>query len=188
MDSQPFSASPSPPGQAQPRSGTQRRWTVQLAATVLGLQAAFFVGVMAWAMLRGGWVTEWKLSVLQVSISVAALAAAHYLLIFGPLALLVLASILVIFLRSRAGWVFAMAVQCIVLFLGLEIYFIERGDDVVELPILYLMLLGSILIVVFLNSPEGRLLLVRSLPALHSEPGPEPGHEPEHEHLRGAQP
>ena len=150
------------PQTGAPRSGAQRRWTVQLAATVLGLQAAFFVGVLLWAMLRGSWMTEWTLAVLKLSISVAALAAAHYLLIFGPLALLVLAAIVVIFVRPRAGWVFAMAVQCIVLFLGLEIYFIERGDDIVELPILYLMLLGSILIVVFLNSPEGRLLLVRS--------------------------
>lgn len=134
---------------------------------MLALQAAFFVGVLIWAMLRGSWVTQWTLAVLKLSISVAALAAAHYLLIFGPLALLVLAAIVIIFVRPRAGWVFAMAVQCIVLFLGLEIYFIERGDDIIELPILYLMLLGSILLVVFLNSPEGRLLLVRS-PA---EPG-----------------
>ena len=57
-----------------------------------------------------------------------------------------------------------MAVQCVVLFLSLEIYFIER-DDIVELPILYIMMLGAILIVVFLlNSPEGRLLLVRTAP------------------------
>jgi hypothetical protein len=131
----------------------------------LGLQAAFFLGVLAWAMLRGSWLTQWTLEVLRVTVTVAALAAAHYLLIFGPLALLVLIAILVVFVRPRAGWVFAMAVQCVILFLGLEIYFIERGDDVVELPILYLMLLGSILIVVFLNSPEGRLLLVRDLPA-----------------------
>ena len=153
---------PLSPEMGAPRSGGQRRWTVQLAAVVLGLQAAFFLGVLGWAMLRGSWITEWKLTVLQVSLSVAALAAAHYLLIFGPLALLVLAAIIVVFVRPRAGWVFAMAVQCIVLFLGLEIYFIERGDDIVELPILYLMLLGAVLIVVFLNSPEGRLLLTRS--------------------------
>jgi hypothetical protein len=171
MDSHtPSPLPPLPPGEAnqrhnlQQRRGDQRRWTVQLAATVLGLQATFFLGVLAWAMLRGSWVTQWTLDVLRVSVTVAALAAAHYLLIFGPLALLVLAAILMIFLRPRAGWVFAMAVQCIILFLGLEIYFIERGDDVVELPILYLMLLGSILIVVFLNSPEGRLLLARSAP------------------------
>ena len=162
---------PSQPAGA-PRSGAQRRWTVQLAATVLGLQAAFFIGVLLWAMLRESWVTQWTLAVIKLSISVAALAAAHYLLIFGPLALLVLAAIVVVFVRPRAGWVFAMAVQCIVLFLGLEIYFIERGDDIVELPILYLMLLGSILIVVFLNSPEGRLLLLRSPAAPAIPPGP----------------
>ena len=55
-----------------------------------------------------------------------------------------------------------MAVQCVILFLGLEIYFIERGDDIIALPVLYLMLLGSILIVIFLNAPEGRLLLLRT--------------------------
>lgn len=153
------SSSPAPVG--APRSGGQRRWTVQLAAVVLGVQGAFFVGVLGWAMLRGSSITQWRLEVLQVSISVAALSAAPYLLIFGPLALLVLAAIVVVFVRPRAGWVLAMALQCIILFLGLEIYFIERGDDIVELPILYLMLLGSILIVVFLNSPEGRLLLTR---------------------------
>jgi hypothetical protein len=185
MDPQPVPSPLMHSSNAQPRSGTQRRWTVQLAATVLALQAGFFLGVMAWAMLRGGWVTEWRLAALEVSITVAALAAAYYLLIFGPLTLLVLASILAIFLRPRAGWVFAMAVQCIILFLGLEIYFIERGDDIIELPILYLMLLGSILIVVFLNAPEGRLLLVRSLPATtRSELAPEavpdsaPGEQP----------
>ena len=157
-----------------PRTGMQRRWTAQLAASVLGLQAVFFLGVLLWAMLRGSWVTQWTPDVLRVAVTVAALAAAHYLLIFGPLALLVLVSILLVFVRPRAGWVFAMAVQCVILFLGLEIYFIERGDDVVELPIPYLMLLGSILIVVFLNSPEGRLLLARDLPApqAHAEQAP----------------
>jgi hypothetical protein len=68
-----------------------------------------------------------------------------------------------------------------VLFLSLEIYFIERGDDIVELPILYLMMVGSILIVVFLNSPEGRLLLVRPVaprPALPDVITPELPGEP----------
>lgn len=143
----------------------QRRWTVQLAATVLGLQTAFFVAVLAWAMLRESWLSDWTPGVLPLTLSVAALASAHYVLIFGPLLLLGLASIIVVFARPRAGWVFAMAVQCIVLFIGLAIYFVERADDVVELPVLYLTLLGSILIVVFLNSPEGRLLLVRTVPA-----------------------
>jgi hypothetical protein len=65
-----------------------------------------------------------------------------------------------------------MALQCVVLFLSLEIYFIERGDDIVELPILYLMMVGSILIVIFLNSPEGRLLLVRPVPLREEDQGP----------------
>ena len=57
------------------------------------------------------------------------------MVIFGPLALLAIVAILLVLLRPRPGWVFAMALQCVVLFLALEIYFIERGDDIIELPI-----------------------------------------------------
>jgi hypothetical protein len=146
------------------RSGSQRRWTAHLAAGVLAVQAAFFVGVLAWSLLGSDWFTQWELELLNFRLTIAALAAAHYLVIFGPLSLLAIAAIVLVLLRPRPGWVFAMAVQCVVLFLGLEIYFIERGDDIVELPILYIMMLGAILIVVFLNSPEGRLLLVRTAP------------------------
>jgi hypothetical protein len=152
------------------RTGVQRRWTVQLASGVLGLQAAFFIGIVAWFLFGGSRITQWEMEVLEFKLTIAALWAAQYLLIFGPLSLLVLAAILLVWLRPRAGWVFAMALQCIVLFLALEIYFIERADDIVELPILYLMMLGGILIVIFLNSPEGRLLLVPTAPPAVSGP------------------
>jgi hypothetical protein len=150
-----------PAPQLQARSGGQRRWSAQLAAGVLALQALFFALVLSWSLLDSEWVTHLELDLLSFRLTIAALAAAHYLVIFGPLTLLALAAIVLVLLRPRHGWVFAMALQCVVLFLSLEIYFIERGDDIVELPILYLMMVGSILIVVFLNSPEGRLLLVR---------------------------
>jgi hypothetical protein len=163
-------ASPLPPRTAGAQGG-QRRWTVQLAAGVLALQAAFFIGVLTWWLLRSEWITHLELEVLTFRLTIAALASAHYLLIFGPLSLLAVAAVLFVLLRPRPGWVFAMAVQCVVLFLSLELYFIERGDNLVELPIVYLTMLGSILIVVFLNSPEGRLLLVRTLPA---QPNPPP--------------
>jgi hypothetical protein len=146
------------------RSGAQRRWTVQLAAGVLAMQALFFAGVLAWSLLGSDGIMHWELKLLSFRLTIAALASAHYVVIFGPLMLLTVAAILLVLLRPRPGWVLAMAVQCVVLFLGLEIYFIERGDDIVELPVLYLTMLGSILIVVFLNSPEGRLLLVRTTP------------------------
>lgn len=146
------------------RSGEQRRWTARLAAGVLALQAAFFVAVVVWSVWDSEWITHLELELLTFRLTIAALADAHYVVIFTPLTLLVVAAIVFILLRPRGGWVFAMAVQCVVLFLGLEIYFIERGEDIIELPILYLMMLGSILIVIFLNSPEGRLLLVRTPP------------------------
>jgi hypothetical protein len=123
------------------------------------------MGVIVWWLLRSEWITHLELEVLTFRLTIAALSAAHYLVIFGPLSFLAIAAALLVVLRPRQGWVFAMAVQCVVLFLSLEIYFIERDDNIVELPILYLMMLGAILIVVFLNSPEGRLLLVRTLPA-----------------------
>lgn len=167
--------------QLPPRSGEQRRWSAQLAAGVLSLQAAFFGGVLAWSLLDTQWVTHLELDLLSFRLTIAALASAHYLVIFGPLTLLAIAAIVLVLLRPRHGWVFAMALQCVVLFLSLEIYFIERGDDIVELPILYLMMVGSILIVVFLNSPEGRLLLVRPVaprPALPDVITPELPGEP----------
>jgi hypothetical protein len=154
-------ATQGPTPQLQARSGGQRRWSAQLAAGVLLLQAAFFALVLAWSLLGSEWVTHLELDLLSFRLTIAALASAHYLVIFGPLTLLAIAASMLALLRPRHGWVFAMALQCVVLFLSLEIYFIERGDDIVELPILYLMMVGSILIVVFLNSPEGRLLLAR---------------------------
>lgn len=156
------------------RSGEQRRWTAQLAAGVLALQALFFAGVLVWSVWGSEWITHLELELLTFRLTIAALADAHYIVIFTPLTLLVIAAIIFVLLRPRGGWVFAMAIQCVVLFLGLEIYFIERGEDIVELPILYLMMLGSILIVIFLNSPEGRLLLVRTAPP-QGEAGSERG-------------
>lgn len=156
---------PIPPGAPlPPRSGGQRRWTAQLAGGVLAVQAAFFVGVLVWSLADDQWFSDLELELLNFRLTIAALGAAHYVVLFGPLALLAAIATLLVLLRPRPGWVSAMALQCVVLFLSLEIYFIERGDDIVELPILYLMMLGSILIVIFLNSPEGRLLLVRSAP------------------------
>jgi hypothetical protein len=165
--------------QLQTRSGGQRRWSAQLAAAVLSLQAAFFALVLAWSLLGSEWVTHFlELDLLNFRLTIAALASAHYLVIFGPLTLLALAAIVLVLLRPRPGWVFAMALQCVVLFLSLEIYFIERGDDIVELPILYLMMVGSILIVVFLNSPEGRLLLARLAAPRPALPTPVTPHLP----------
>src|SRR5262245_18297544 len=100
-----------PPGEPQAapqllqRSGSQRRWTAQLAAGVLAVQAAYFIGVLIWSLL-------------------APLSASHHVVIFGPLSLLAVAAVLLVLLRPRPGWVFAMALQCVVLFLSLEIYFI----------------------------------------------------------------
>ncbi len=105
------------------RSGGQRRWTTQLAAGVLAVQAAFFIGVLIWSLLDGHWFTDFELELLNFRLTIAALGAAHYVVLFGPLSLLVIAAVLLVLLRPRPGWVFAMAVQCVVLFLGLEIYF-----------------------------------------------------------------
>jgi len=70
---------------------------------VLGLQAAFFIGVLVWAMLRGSWLTQgmpqgmsqwmsqWTPAVLQLALSVAADFPLLSVLIFGPLAAAVVA-------------------------------------------------------------------------------------------------
>ncbi len=142
-----------------PNSSTE---SCNTTLAVLGLQAIFFVGVIVWSLLSSDWVSGWRWEWLDLKLEIAALAAAHYVIIFVPLALLAGAAIVLVWLRPHAGWLFAMAVQCVVLFLSLEIYFIERADDIIDLPVLYLMMFGAVLIVIFLNSPEGRLLLVRS--------------------------
>ena len=62
-------------------------------------------------------------------------------------------------LRPQLGWHMAMLVQSGILLIALQVYLSDRNNILTRRPLLYLYMLGAILIIVFMNSPEGRLLL-----------------------------
>lgn len=135
----------------------QGRWSAQLVAVLLLVQAAFLAGVVIYHLAQVNWSTE----IGDATISTAEITAARYLALFSPLCLLLLAAAVLALLRRRSAWVFAMILQCIILLLCLQTWFADPTGAVIARPVLYLGMAGSILVVFYLNSPEGRLLLAR---------------------------
>ena len=51
---------------------------------VLAMQAAFFIGVLAWSLLGSDWFTQWELELLNFRLTIAALATSSLPCHFSP--------------------------------------------------------------------------------------------------------
>jgi hypothetical protein len=138
-----------------PRSNSQYRWSLGITVGILLLQVAVFAGVATYNLLQIDWQSD--PNALLVSEEVARFLEQALVLI--PFAALGLVCCGMCLIRPRLGWHMAMLAQSAILLIALQVYLSDRNAVLARRPLLYLYILGAILIVVFMNSPEGRLLL-----------------------------
>jgi len=145
--------------------GSQRRWSAQIAAGALFVQALVYAAVVALRLLG----VNWDLTLDIFSLPEAAYLAAITALILAPVIVALLIAALLILVRPPLGWTVAQFIQTVLLLIGVQLYF-TSGDPAMLLPVMWrdFLMLGSILVVIYLNSPEGRLLLARRSP--HAPP------------------
>jgi NADH:ubiquinone oxidoreductase subunit 6 (subunit J) len=142
---------------AAPR-GSQRRWSAQIAASALAVQALVYLGAILYAVL----IVDWTLPTEELLLRDDAYGAALTILVLGPVVVALLAAALLVLVRPPLGWTVAQVAETVLLLIGVQLYFTDV-DQALLLPLALrdFLLLGAILVVVYLNSPEGRLLLVR---------------------------
>ncbi len=145
----------SDPGAA---GGSQRRWSAQIAAGALFVQALVYAAAVALRLLG----VQWEVTVDIFSLPEEAFLAAITAVILAPVIVAMLIAALLILVRPPLGWTVAQFIQTVLLLVGVQLYF-TSGDPAMLLPVMWrdFLMLGSILIVIYLNSPEGRLLLAR---------------------------
>lgn len=137
------------------RSSQQYRWSRWITLSILLLQALVFLGTSAFLLLT----LEWEMASVFDEPPAAVQEQFRQGVVLLPFALLVLLSIVVCLVRPRAGWHMAMITESLILLVALQVYLSDRNQVLAERPLLFLYMLGAILIVIFMNSPEGRLLL-----------------------------
>lgn len=138
--------------------GSQRRWSAQIAASALAVQALVYLGAILYAVL----IVDWNLPTEELLLRDDAYSAALTILVLGPVVVVLLAAVLLVLVRPPLGWTVAQVVETVLLLVGVQLYFTDV-EQALLLPLALrdFLLLGAILVVVYLNSPEGRLLLVR---------------------------
>ena len=141
--------------------GSQRRWSAQIAAGALAVQALTYLGATLYAVA----LVDWKLPVEELLALDEAYRAALTVLVLGPVIFALLIAVLLVLVRPTLGWTVAQFIQTVLLLIGVQLYFADT-DQALLLPSLLrdFLMLGSILVVIYLNSPEGRLLLARRSP------------------------
>lgn len=128
-----------------------------MAAVILAAQGIFFLLAATYLVIQ----VDWEQELADVTLSVTALRSSASSLLLAPSGLLLLLAAILVFVRPRTGWVLAMILQCIILFITLQVYFVDDSEQVIYRWLLYLIMLGAILVVIYFNAPEGRLLLAR---------------------------
>lgn len=137
------------------RSSQQYRWSRWITVVILLVQALFFLGAAAFLLLT----LDWEMTSVFDEPPAAVQEQLRQGMVLLPFAVLVLLSLVVCLIRPRAGWHMAMITESLILLVALQVYLSDRSQVLTERPLLFLYMLGAILIVIFMNSPEGRLLL-----------------------------
>lgn len=140
---------------AVPR-GSQRRWSTQIAAGALAVQALVYVGVTVITVMQ----VNWELPLEELLNLDAAYVAVLTVLMLAPVIAALLVAALLALVRPPVGWTVAQFVQTVVLLVGVQLYYAD-SSQVLSSTWRDLLMFGSILVVIYLNSPEGRLLLAR---------------------------
>lgn len=153
-----MNAEPAPSALPRPL-GAQPRWSAQVAAALLAGQGCFLLLGVLFLLVQINWQNE----LANVTLSVAAIRSSAAALLMLPFGVTLLVLALLVFLRPRLAWVLAMILQCLILFISLQVYFVDGSEYLIFPWLLHLIMFGAILIVIFFSAPEGRTLLARPL-------------------------
>jgi hypothetical protein len=137
------------------RSNHQYRWSLWITAGVLLLQATVFAGTAAFLI----WTIDWEMVSILDEPPAPVMVQMLQALALLPFVALVLLCVAVCLVRPRIGWHLGLLTESLILLVALQLYFYDRNQVLSERPLLFVYMLGAILIIVFMNSPEGRLLL-----------------------------
>lgn len=140
----------------RPRT-SQRRWSSRIAGGVILIHALVFLAAGIIPAIQ----VDWSQEPAGVIFSDQALRAFQYLVLLVPFSALLAIAALLCLLHAHLGWTVAMLIESLILLLALQTYLSDPTGALVNRSLLYLLMLGAVLVVVYLNSPEGRLLLVR---------------------------
>ncbi len=136
-------------------SNQQYRWSQWITVGVLLLQAMFFAGTAAFLLGT----IKWEMVSILDAPPPEVLVQFQQAVALFPFLLLVLVCIIVCLVRPRVGWHLGLLTESLILLVALQLYFYDRNHVLSERPLLFIYMLGAILIIIFMNSPEGRLLL-----------------------------
>lgn len=137
------------------RSSHQYRWSRWITVGVLLLQALVFAGTAAFLL----WTIDWEMASVLDEPPAPVLVQMQQAVALFPFIALVLICIVVCLVRPRIGWHLGLLTESLILLVALQLYFYDRNHVLSERPLLFVYMLGAILIIIFMNSPEGRLLL-----------------------------
>jgi hypothetical protein len=136
-----------------PRNSTPQPnlWPVRAISLLLVVQALGLFGVNAW-LLTG---VDWEREFAYVFLSLTALDTLSFSTMFTVIAVVALFTAFAFFLRRRSAWLVAMTLQGVILFCCLWIYFLTTSHLRAS-PVIYLIMLYSILLVLYLNTTDVR--------------------------------
>lgn len=137
------------------RSSHQHRWSLAITLALLLLQVAIFWGVAVYLFTS----VDWGLVEALDEPPEMVLQQVTRALVLVPFGAVLLLCALVCALWPRAGWHLAMIAESLILLVGLQVYLSDREQILTDRPWLYFYMLIAILAIVFMNSPEGKLLL-----------------------------
>ncbi|GIV75227.1 MULTISPECIES: hypothetical protein [Caldilinea] len=137
------------------RSSHQYRWSMAITLALLLIQAAIFWGV-AISLFSS---VDWELVETLDEPPEIVLRQIIRAIVLVPFGAALLLCALFCALWPRAGWHLAMIAESLILLVGLQVYLSDREQLLTDRHWLYLHMFVAILAVVFMNSPEGKLLL-----------------------------
>ncbi|HQY91314.1 hypothetical protein [Caldilinea sp.] len=145
------------------RSNQQYRWSLWITLAILLVQVLVFLGSSIYLFA----VIDWEMASILDDPPAAVLVEFTQAAVLLPFALLILLCLVVCLARPRPGWHMAMIAESLILLVALQVYLSDRNQRLAERPLLFVYMLGAILVIVFMNSPEGRLLLGRKPDDIH---------------------
>lgn len=147
------------------RSSHQYRWSMAITLALLLIQAAIFLGVAVHLFSS----VDWELVEALDEPPEPVLRQVTRAIVLVPFGAGLLICALFCVLWPRGGWHLAMLAESLILLIGLQVYLSDREQLLTERSWLYLHMFVAILAVVFMNSPEGKLLLGQKADPSHAD-------------------
>jgi hypothetical protein len=146
------------------RRASTRLWPIRAISLLLLIQTIGLFSISLYLFSRIDWESEFN----DVALSVAALETISFIGFFVPVAALMLFAAIGFFFLWRVAWLIAMITQGSSLFGALSIYF-TFTSELSEANFIYLIMLYSIVLVLYLNTNDVRITFQAKSPILEPE-------------------